>query len=450
MRFRGIILILFFLLGLVFLYRVYFLPPQETQKKIVGKQRILVIAPHSDDETLGPGGIISRALHEGDQVKVVLITNGDGFTRAAKMSFPEVTSKSEKYLRLATLRQMETMEALEILGLPEEQIIYLGYPDAGIAKLWFHHWDADKPYFNPRIQYDYSPYARNYTPGVLYTGQHLLVDLEKIIKSYQPTDIYYPHPNDLHADHWGTNCFIKYLLTQQGMNNIRQHLYLVHRGMWPTTLVLPGRRGLDPPPALIDMGTSWVKFPLTADELERKKEAILMYHSQVRIMRNFLLSFARPNELFGYYPDLPFPNKQKQLLIPDPRADSWQTRTHGDGDITGLYGYQTVKNLYLELETRETPVHALNYEIHLVFLEKGQPSKRADIFFKEGQPIMNVYSQDSLKEIPGMREEFRDRRLYLTLPKSALPSFKNLYLNAESEVGNLLLDKTAWRMFTVE
>ncbi len=41
--------------------------------------RLVVVAPHPDDETLAAGGLIQRVLHEGGTVRVVVLTPGDGF-----------------------------------------------------------------------------------------------------------------------------------------------------------------------------------------------------------------------------------------------------------------------------------------------------------------------------------------------------------------------------------
>ena len=41
-------------------------------------ERLLVIAPHPDDETLGAGGLIQRVLARHGTVQVVLVTAGDG------------------------------------------------------------------------------------------------------------------------------------------------------------------------------------------------------------------------------------------------------------------------------------------------------------------------------------------------------------------------------------
>src|SRR5512143_3590489 len=40
--------------------------------------RLMVFAPHPDDETLGAGGLIQRVLATGGKVRVVFVTNGDG------------------------------------------------------------------------------------------------------------------------------------------------------------------------------------------------------------------------------------------------------------------------------------------------------------------------------------------------------------------------------------
>jgi hypothetical protein len=40
--------------------------------------RLMVFAPHPDDETLAAGGLIQRVLARDGQVRVVFVTNGDG------------------------------------------------------------------------------------------------------------------------------------------------------------------------------------------------------------------------------------------------------------------------------------------------------------------------------------------------------------------------------------
>ena len=39
-------------------------------------KKILVVAAHPDDETLGCGGAIAKHSNEGDEVKVIVMTDG--------------------------------------------------------------------------------------------------------------------------------------------------------------------------------------------------------------------------------------------------------------------------------------------------------------------------------------------------------------------------------------
>ncbi len=40
-------------------------------------EKVLVFAPHPDDETIGCGGIIASHYRHGDPVKVIILSNGD-------------------------------------------------------------------------------------------------------------------------------------------------------------------------------------------------------------------------------------------------------------------------------------------------------------------------------------------------------------------------------------
>ncbi len=62
-------------------------PPRvEVPAPLPGMERVLVIAPHPDDELLALGGTIAHLTGEGHQVLVVFVTNGDA-NQAAKQVF---------------------------------------------------------------------------------------------------------------------------------------------------------------------------------------------------------------------------------------------------------------------------------------------------------------------------------------------------------------------------
>jgi LmbE family N-acetylglucosaminyl deacetylase len=73
-------------------------------------EKILILAPHEDDEALMCSGIISYALTSGADIKAVIITNGD-----------------HKGRKRGIIRMRETLEAMKYLGLKAANIIFLGY-----------------------------------------------------------------------------------------------------------------------------------------------------------------------------------------------------------------------------------------------------------------------------------------------------------------------------------
>lgn len=48
----------------------------EREKESSLKERVVVFAPHPDDETLACGGTIAKSVHQGDDVYIVIMTDG--------------------------------------------------------------------------------------------------------------------------------------------------------------------------------------------------------------------------------------------------------------------------------------------------------------------------------------------------------------------------------------
>ena len=94
---------------------------------------ILVFSPHPDDAVLCCGGTIAKALKTKKKVKVVFVTNGDAYSRAAAY----LAKKKEKkllpadYINLGIILQKEALRAQRKLGLKKKDIISLSYPDKG-------------------------------------------------------------------------------------------------------------------------------------------------------------------------------------------------------------------------------------------------------------------------------------------------------------------------------
>ncbi len=128
-----------------------------TPLALEGHGKLLVLAPHCDDETLSSAGVILAAQRLGMQVKVVVATNGDGYLFATMEEFHQVYPTAADFIRLGNLRQQESLNALKVLGVDAGQVIFLSYPDRGTPSLLLENWSRNNPYQSPYSETSQSP-----------------------------------------------------------------------------------------------------------------------------------------------------------------------------------------------------------------------------------------------------------------------------------------------------
>lgn len=258
--------------------------------------RILVVAPHPDDEVIAAGGLITRACKLGIDVGVVLITNGDAYQRAARVLARGQVPTAKTYYQLGLTRQRESVNALTYLGVQPQNIIFLGFADGSLKFLLGEYWE--RPCNIGGIGTTYCPYKSGvYNPGVGYTGENLYMAMQTIIKSFKPTHIIYPYEKDTHDDHKATNRLINQIVTRSRIEAVLLN-YLVHFPQWPVPKGL--YRDLDMPLPPLEEAENWTRLKLTTDEIKRKYEAILLHRSQLYTLKEFLLSFDRSSEVFAH------------------------------------------------------------------------------------------------------------------------------------------------------
>ena len=137
----------------VLLFRVLF----QNSSELVMPGKVLIVAPHPDDEVLGCSGLIQRLLSEGKQVDVAILSGG-GKSHAGCCKIDEST--------LIESRRNLSRKAVKILGLPLENLHFMDYPDGCIA-------------------FDCSETDR----------------LKKLIETLQPKVIFVPHKGEGWSDH---------------------------------------------------------------------------------------------------------------------------------------------------------------------------------------------------------------------------------------------------------
>lgn len=259
--------------------------------------RILVVAPHPDDETLCCSGLLQRAAALEIPARVAFITNGDG-SRTAQVfkTLREPWARDNDLFSLAGQRQIEALGALKQLGLNQSDADFLGFPDGGLTALL----SGASNYYSPTTRRNHVAYARAYAPGAHYDGGALLDVTARLFEEWQPTRVFTSHPLDTHADHAATFRLCREVLERTG-SKARLEGCLVHYGVWPVPNGLHLEQALAPPAALLK-GRDWTSLSLCETEVRVKLAALECYDSQLVSLPRYLRAFVRRNELFDSSP----------------------------------------------------------------------------------------------------------------------------------------------------
>lgn len=424
-----------------------------TEQLETGK-RTLIVAPHPDDETLAPSGLIQKELKAGNKIKVVIMTSGDSYKKAIKENYKVVVPKPIDYRRMGEDRHQESLNALGVLGAAAQDVDFLGYPDRGLSNLWEYNWDNHQLYrgLNGATNSPYHFAFEKYAP---YSGTNVVKNLTEIIKEFKPTDVVYPNPNDEQPDHWATNTFVKYTLTKEHYRG-KELTYLVHRGDYPWPWIYEANLPLLMPGELKNMDFKWSTLPLDSIEINNKTRAVFEYHTQVKVLELLLYSFIRKNELFGIYTDPVLPRAAKRpdlgggkqlsyMVFKDPVEDSVLHRLQGNADLTAVGAVQEAGRLHIGLETREPASPEVSYNIRIRIF-------RPD---KADRLVLTVHQRRvDIKEITdgiGLQPEYadlkmQDKQLWVTIPAKVIAGAEGIFISADTFVNRKEVDKTAWRL----
>jgi LmbE family N-acetylglucosaminyl deacetylase len=264
--------------------------------------RLLVVSAHPDDETLGAGGLMRRVAAQGGAVHVVWLTSGDGFPDGLETAEGVTHPTPQDYRSYGGLRESEARAALAFLGVDRRTLTFLGFPDEGLCEL-------ASTYLSAKMQAFRSPYTSRISPpftervirGVRYRGSDVRRELERLLVEFSPTVVVIPHPEDAHPDHCSAHIFMREALdalAARGRPRPRILHYLIHYQRWPLSADAGTGGDLQPPAGFPPAEGRWESLALTRDEAAAKKQALLVYRSQMLVIGRFMLAFARNNELF--------------------------------------------------------------------------------------------------------------------------------------------------------
>jgi LmbE family N-acetylglucosaminyl deacetylase len=266
--------------------------------------RILVLAPHPDDEVLGTGGVIQQAVAMKLPIKIVFLTYGDSnqwsflLYRKHPVVFPGAVET------MGIVRHDEAINASRVLGVDQQNLIFLGYPDFGTLNIWYYHWNERPAYRSIMTRVTAVPYKGAYRFGAPYKGEEIVRDLRSILRDFKPTKIFVSHPADHNGDHLALYLYLHVALWDEGMDkDVQLYPFLIHDLTWPKPKGFHPEKYLTPPDILAG-NENWKQYHLSAPQMVNKKKALEAHKSQYFSSPRYLLSFVKFNELFGDIPPL--------------------------------------------------------------------------------------------------------------------------------------------------
>jgi len=458
-----IVLGLITIITLSYLFLSYLDTPEYSQMPgIQSGDRILVIAPHPDDESLAAGGLIKKARDMNATVTVVVMTDGSSAATPEELSQYLEKNNKNNSTEISELRHEEALNALSKLSVNESNIIFLGYPDTGLKTLFEDYWDPDKLYTSntPFNNFDHSPYNFTYQQNATYTGGNVAGNLKQIITDFKPTIIITPDGLDEHRDHWATNAFVMYSAAATNFKG-KIYTYLIHKGgtKWPSPPNYQPSLNLTPPPELQNFDVNCIENPLTADEEKTKEEAINSYGLPLSLTKGYLKSFIRINELFAtpqpvnvqFINDNNFSKTgMPQSSFEDVRYD-YNTKTLKTSDEMSSVGVaRDDKNFYIIIAAAHDINRELVYRCHFRFLENGQ-FKRLDVKVQNGTAEYEKKSVNSIEVEMNATVEVQGDMLVLKLPLNVFKNSSFLMMNTDvSDKEGQLMDLSAWRELEID
>jgi N-acetyl-1-D-myo-inositol-2-amino-2-deoxy-alpha-D-glucopyranoside deacetylase len=159
--------------------------------------RLLVVAPHPDDETIATGLLIQQVREAGGEVRILLLTSGDNNPWPQRWLERRLRIGAAERKRWGERRQAEMLQALRRLGLPESSLQSLGWPDLGLTR------------------------------RLLQATQASVAALAAAIDAFSPSLVLAPALSDHHPDHGAAHVLVRLAMAGQ-VEPVPLLTYLVH------------------------------------------------------------------------------------------------------------------------------------------------------------------------------------------------------------------------------
>ena len=424
--------------------------------------RILILAPHPDDEAIGCAGIIQQAVKLGAKIRVVYLTNGDHNQISFIVYEKRLTFRKGEFIHMGEVRRLEAIKAMQLLGVSEKNLVFLGYPDFGTFTIFSQYWQDEKPFRSLLTRISSVPYKQNLSYGAPYKGESILNDLKKVLLDYKPSKIFVSHPADANVDHKTLYLFLEIALSDLSKNlpPPKIYPYLIHCVGWPLPRHYHPELSLIPPKQFLDSQINWAKFELTPEQLDKKYQAILCYKSQTESSAFYLLSFARKNELFGDYLEIKVvpPHKHGEIASFFGFSNMFIDSGIGTiGDIDNLiegegqvsYGLME-DSLLIRIDKTKELSHRFSVMFYLFGYSYNKPfaqMPKMRIITKYNR--FKVFDAKKMIKPEGVTLELKAKELILKVPLKILGEPDFVLVSAKTYAGILPVDAVSFRKISI-
>ncbi|MFH0762656.1 MAG: PIG-L family deacetylase [Candidatus Omnitrophota bacterium] len=421
----------------------------DTIEPLAKDERVLILAPHPDDEAIATAGVIQRSLQAGIPVKVCYLTNGDFNELSYLLTRVNIAFFSEDFIRMGRQRRKEAIRAMNYLGLHDSDLVFLGYPDFGTLEIMLKYWGQDHPFEHPLTRISRIPYQEALSYNAPYEGGSILGDLEAVLFDFKPTKIFVSHPADTNADHRALYLFLRVALWNLAdkIKDPQVLPYVVHVAGWPRPKGYYPNLELSLPQNL--KRVHWRTLPLKPREVEIKHKAISLYPSQVRCDPPYLYSFARKNELFGDYPPLKLNKAVGGKVTWHYLAD--RGRINEESKITRLAYTIRGSDLFIRFNIRrglkeriDLIVFLLGYSKQMEFSQ--MPKIRIDI----NKAKLILRDKGKYISIDGAYFRHGEEAGLIKVPLPALGDPDYILSSATAKMRDLSPDEISWRILEIE
>ena len=162
--------------------------------------RLLIVAPHPDDESLACGVLLQNAVEAGAAILVIYVTDGENNPWPQRYLSRRWRLNAADRQRWAKLRRREALAALQVLGVSPEDARFLGWPDQGLTGM-----------------------LKSQPTGALARLRYLIME-------WCPTHVVGPDARDRHRDHSALGLMLERLFSGGGLffDQIHRWTYVVH------------------------------------------------------------------------------------------------------------------------------------------------------------------------------------------------------------------------------